>query len=194
MEPMIVARWEWRAFADLFPAIEAWLADWPLDQVRESEEIYLLSRRTDENTKVRYGLMDIKMLLEVDRTGLERWRPFLKFDFPLDAPMVRELTSHWEVAPPVGVAPCDLPTLLEQVVVPHPELAAVRVNKKRFGYTIDECFVERAELTFDGRPIQTVAVEHEEAERVVRVLQRWGVTPGENVNYVKALKRHLGWL
>jgi hypothetical protein len=41
---------------------------------------------TDEaNVKIRDGLMDIKVLREVDGAGLERWEPVMKQGFPLSA-------------------------------------------------------------------------------------------------------------
>lgn len=195
VEPL-VPRWEWRSFAPSFPAIAARLEQDPPEQVRLSDEIYILSRQGGENTKIRYGLMDVKLLLEVNPLGLERWRPFLKFNFPLEPQMVAELHALWEIEPPPGgvPGPCSLERLLAEVVAPHPELATVAVTKRRIGYLVNDCFVERAELTFDGVPLQTVAVEHEDPGRVWEVLREWGVTGWENVNYLTALKRHLGWL
>ena len=41
----------------------------------ESDELYLLSA-AGANVKIRDGLMDVKLLREVDGDGLERWEPW----------------------------------------------------------------------------------------------------------------------
>jgi exopolyphosphatase/guanosine-5'-triphosphate,3'-diphosphate pyrophosphatase len=78
----IIPRWEWRIFGADVAAAEAALAAWSPGPVQESDELYLLSA-TGANVKVRYDLMDIKLLREVDGDGLERWEPVMKQGFPL---------------------------------------------------------------------------------------------------------------
>ena len=84
----IIPRWEWRIFGTEFGAAEAALAASTPGLVEESDELYLLSA-AGANVKVRYGLMDIKLLREVDGDGLERWEPVMKAGFPLPAAEVR---------------------------------------------------------------------------------------------------------
>src|SRR3954451_14032742 len=83
--PGIVPRWEWRTFGTAFGAAEQTLASRAPDRVEDSDDLYLLSRRSDASVKVRGGLMDVKHLLQVDATGLEQWAPVLKATFPLAA-------------------------------------------------------------------------------------------------------------
>jgi exopolyphosphatase/guanosine-5'-triphosphate,3'-diphosphate pyrophosphatase len=69
--------------------------------VEESDELYLLSAG-GVNVKVRYDLMDIKLLREVDGDGLERWEPVMKAGFPLPAAeVVRVFDALGVLAPPV---------------------------------------------------------------------------------------------
>ena len=50
--------------------------------------MYLVSRLTDANVKVRDGLLDVKELEHVDADGLEQWTPVLKAEFPVPADQV----------------------------------------------------------------------------------------------------------
>ena len=83
----IVPRWEWRTFGARFGAADAVLAGLTPTGVEESDELYFLSENGD-NVKVRAEIIDIKVLREVDRHGLEQWEPVLKASFPLDAAAV----------------------------------------------------------------------------------------------------------
>ena len=82
-DAVIVPRWEWRTFGTRFGA-RTYLAALTPTGVQESDETYLLSSEGD-TVKVRDGLMDIKVLREVDGFGLERWEPVMKADAPLTA-------------------------------------------------------------------------------------------------------------
>ena len=84
MTDPIVPRWEWRTFGASFGAADAMLAGLTPTGVEESDELYLLSEDGD-NVKVRAELMDIKVLRDVDRHGLQRWEPAFKATFPLTA-------------------------------------------------------------------------------------------------------------
>ena len=79
----IVPRWEWRTFGTDFGAADATFAALEPELIQESDETYLLSPGTDAAVKIRAGLMDIKLLEEVDAAGLEQWRPAMKETFPL---------------------------------------------------------------------------------------------------------------
>ena len=62
----IVPRWEWRTFGDEFGAADAAFAALEPELVQESDETYLLSPGADAAVKIRAGLMDIKLLEEVN--------------------------------------------------------------------------------------------------------------------------------
>ena len=84
----IVPRWEFRAFARSFGAAETTLTSSGSEPPVESDELYLLAEG-GETVKVRGGLIDIKVLREVDAEGLQRWEPVMKEGFPLPATEVR---------------------------------------------------------------------------------------------------------
>jgi exopolyphosphatase / guanosine-5'-triphosphate,3'-diphosphate pyrophosphatase len=95
----IIPRWEWRMFGVGFGAAEAVLAGSAPGPVEESDELYLLSA-AGANVKVRYGLMDIKLLREVDADGLEQWEPVMKQGFPLPAAEVARMfdaSASWRL-------------------------------------------------------------------------------------------------
>src|SRR4029434_7634883 len=113
---MIIPRWEWRSFGADVAATEAVLAAWTPGPVEESDELYLLSA-TGANVKVRYDLMDIKLLREVDGDGLERWEPVLKAGFPLPAAeAVRVLDALGVMTPPLTRDAYTLDQLLGALV------------------------------------------------------------------------------
>ena len=76
-------RWEWRTVGDLEGADEA-LAFLQEAEPAESDETYLLSMYGDASVKVRDGLLDVKVLQQVDGAGLQLWVPTMKAPFPLD--------------------------------------------------------------------------------------------------------------
>src|SRR3954451_23297750 len=83
-------RWEWRSFGQSFGVAEERIARFPASPPTETDEIYFLSAR-GQNVKVRDGLMDIKVLREVNRDGLEQWAPVMKASFPLVPPDVAKV-------------------------------------------------------------------------------------------------------
>ena len=75
---------------------------------------------------------------------------------------------------------------------PHKDLSAVQVFKQRYGFTVNECMTEIADLLINGAAIRTVAVESSDAEAVLRAKDVLGLTEYENVNYLLAIKRIIG--
>jgi hypothetical protein len=81
---------------------------------------------------------------------------------------------------------------LEEIVQPHPQLVLARLFKRRFGYTINGCISEIAELLINGVAIKTIAVESVDVETVLNAKEMLGLQEYENVNYLLAIKRILG--
>ena len=80
----------------------------------------------------------------------------------------------------------------DELVLPHKDLSAVKVFKRRFGFTVNECMTEIADLLVNGAAIRTVAVESADAEAVLRTRDALGLTDYDNVNYLLAIKRIIG--
>jgi len=191
----IIPRYEFRTFAQNFGMVETKMRRLSrCEQIRESSEIYIVSAANNENnTKIRDGKMDIKVLVET-KQGLERWNPRMKGEFPMKTEIIRN-----EVFPAFGVpepefkrAEYTLDQYLDEIIIPHPQLAAVRVFKRRFAFTINGCITEIAHLLINGAAIQTVAVELEDVAAILKAIDMLGLTEYENINYLLGIKRIIG--
>lgn len=189
-------RYELRAFAQNFGMVETRLRNLAkCEQIRESDEVYIISAGNNENnTKIRDGKMDIKVFVE-KREGLEQWNPRMKGEFPMQTEVLKK-----EVFPAFGVAEPDfrrtvysLQEYLDEIIYPHPQLAAVNVHKLRFAFTVNGCIAEIAQLLINGAAIQTVAVEHTDIAAILRAKEMLGLNDYENVNYLRAIKRIIGF-
>ena len=193
--PEIALRYEFRSFAQNFGRVEEKIQQLSkLERFRESNEIYILSAvNNTNNIKIRYDTLDIKAFVR-EKKGLQQWSPQLKAGFPLQMAVIRD-----EVFPSLGVAipqfnqsEYTLAQFLEDIIHLHPELVFARVNKRRFGYMINRCTSEIAELLVNGAAVKTIAVESEDVEAVLKAIEMLGLQEYENVNYLLAIKRIVG--
>jgi len=188
----IIPRWEWRTFGESFGEAED-IIKTNSAKVRESSEIYILSEMSNDNTKVRDELMDIKYLVQVNDDKLEQWNPLLKASFPISVESLQQVIKSWKVEIPAGsVKEMTYEEFIERLVKTHPNLRAVDVFKERHGYIINECIVEIANLKFNGKPIRTVAVEQEDPVKVMETVKMLKLDKFENINYLRALKNSVG--
>jgi hypothetical protein len=191
----IIPRYEFRAFAQNFGLAEEKIRKLStLDKFRESSEIYILSPGNNENNvKIRYHTLDIKVWVKEEK-GLQQWKPHMQAEFPVKIQVLRD-----DVFPALGAAVPEfhrseytLEQFLEDIMIPHPEVVFARVFKRRFGYTINGCISEIAELLINGAAIKTMAVESADIAAVLKAKEMLGLHEYENVNYVLAIKRILG--
>jgi hypothetical protein len=191
----IKPRFEFRAFAQNFGIVEEKMRSLsPIEQIRESLEIYIVSTGNNENnTKIRDNLMDIKVFVQ-EQKGLEQWNPRMKGQFPMSVAVIRN-----EVFPAFGVAmpefKRDVYTLeqyINEIIKPHPALAAVNVFKRRMGFTINGCIAELAEVYINGARIMTANLESVDVEAILEAKRMVALTDHENVNYLLAIKRVVG--
>ncbi len=162
---------------------------------RHSEEIYILSRTNDvNNTKIRDGKMDIKTFVQ-EKDGLEQWNPLMKGEFPMKTEVLKN-----EVFPAFKV---DIPdfdkdeyTLEEflQMVKNHPDLQAVSVEKERFGYMVNDTICEYANVWINGAMVVTVNSESTEIDDIKKTISDLELEGVENINYLQAIKRVIGWI
>ena len=188
----IIPRWEWRAFAEGFGAVEERIMGLGEPFSRESSETYIMSRRSGDNTKVRDELMDIKTLRQVNEQQLEQWFPLMKSGFPLPKGELDKVCASWKIdAPDIDAMAYD--DFIGKLVGEEADLQAVAVYKLRHGFKLRGAILELAEVSFDGKPFKTICVEHEDPELVWSVVEELGLADRENVNYLKAIKRSIGW-
>lgn len=189
---MIVGRWEWRRFCAGTEAAVRRLEELTPNGIEESDETYLLSVRSDASVKIRDGLLDVKRLVQVSPEGLQQWIPIAKDPFPEDAAKLATALAGLGVEIPLEREAYTLAELLDEVVAPCPDLHPVEVHKTRRRYTIDGCMGELTDAHVEGRDVRTIAVESEDHDLVVAMLQELGVRPLPNVSVPRGLKRLLG--
>lgn len=191
----IKPRFEFRTWAKNFGKVEEKMRRLAkVEQIREGREVYIVSAANNENnTKIRDRLMDIKVFVQ-EKQGLEQWNPRMKGEFPMSAAVLTE-----EVFPAFGV---DMPNLdkdeialseyLDEIIRPHPQLAAVEVFKRRFAFTVNNCIAEIAEIEINRAGMQTVAIESVDIDDILKAKEMLGLDEYENVNYLLAIKRVIG--
>jgi hypothetical protein len=162
---------------------------------RYSEEIYILSRTNDiNNTKVRDGKMDIKTYVQtVD--GMEQWNPLMKGEFPIQASiLINEVFPAFMV--PMPELTKDVYTFDEfmEIINSHPDLAAVKVHKQRFGFMVNNTICEFGEVLINGARVVTINSESTEVEDIKQTVKDIGLEGVENINYLQAIKRVIGMI
>jgi len=165
------------------------------DWERMSEEIYIMSRTNDlNNTKVRDGKLDIKTFVQsVD--GLEQWNPLLKAEFPVKVDVLKDqLFPAFKVEIPKFTK--DVYTFEEflEIIKQHPDLAAVRVKKQRFGYMVNGTICEVANVWINGAKVVTINSESTEVEDIKTTIKDIKLEGVENINYLQAIKRVIGMI
>jgi exopolyphosphatase/guanosine-5'-triphosphate,3'-diphosphate pyrophosphatase len=185
----IIPRWEWRTFGESFGDAEQRFAAFTPEKVRESAEVYILSAVSNDNTKVRDLLMDIKTLQQVNEDGLEQWKPIMKGAFPLPVAEITNVFAAFRVQPPAFArTEYTLQQFIDELIKTSRHLRAIDVKKVRTGYTINGCIAEMAEVTADGRKVRTVAIESEDPARVIATVRQLGLDRFPNINYLRGLK------
>ena len=183
----IIPRWEWRTFGQRFGAAEAAFAAMESTGIQESDELYLVSAEGD-TVKVRFDLMDIKLLRETDAAGLQRWEPVLKTGFPLDRSVVPQVAEALKVSPPaLRREQYSLDQLIDEVLVPTGLVRAVPVHKRRVRYTVLGCTAEVSDVVADGRTTRTIAIESPDATAVVAAVASVGLEGFVNTSYPRGL-------
>jgi exopolyphosphatase/guanosine-5'-triphosphate,3'-diphosphate pyrophosphatase len=189
----IIPRWEWRTFGSDFGAADATFAALEPELVQESDETYLLSPGADAAVKIRAGLMDIKLLVEVNPDGLEQWRPAMKETFPLPRGEADKVCAALGVtAPSPGTAAFSLDEFLAVLAAPERGVRAVAVHKRRLHYTVSGCMSEVTEVVADGQKVRTLAIEATDADRVLATVRDLGLAGRKNTSYPRWLKAAAG--
>lgn len=193
-------RYEFRSFGQDFTKAAARMArlSVPVPEKvweRYSDEIYILSRTNDiNNTKIRDGKMDIKTYVQtVD--GLEQWNPLMKGEFPIKASVLaNEVFPAFQVTMPELTR--DEYTFDEfmEMIYAHPDLAAVKVHKQRFGYIVNNTICEYGAVLINGAKVVTINSESTEVEDIRKTIKDIGLEGVENINYLQAIKRVIGMI
>ena len=146
------------------------------------------------NTKLRDGKMDIKTFV-TEKDGLEQWNPLMKAEFPIPVATLKD-----DVFPAFQVTPPELDQEAYTVdeflamIDAHEDLQGVKVYKHRFGYMVNETICEVAEVLINGAKVVTINSESTEIEDIKKTIVDLGLEGVENINYLQAIKRVIGWI
>jgi len=192
----IVPRAEFRVFGqgviDLVKA-KMWNGKTVLFQARKMPaETYFLSARTDDaNVKVRDGLLDIKTKVGETPEGYEIFQPRGKFQFPVKKTDLATILANLKIEMSLDR---DTYTIDEFIRMArrHPDMAAVSVEKMRYGFSIDGVICEYAQVWFNGALVESACAESENYEGMKQVVEGLGLAGMPNTNYLKAAKRVVG--
>ncbi|HIC51401.1 MAG TPA: hypothetical protein EYO96_01980 [Candidatus Marinimicrobia bacterium] len=164
-------------------------------KVRHSDEVYIVSKTNDiNNTKIRGGKMDIKTFVQ-SKDGLEQWNPLMKGEFPIPRAIL-----HEDVFPAFQVTMPELNkdeyTLEEfqEIIELQSDLRAVSVRKERFGYMVNDTICEVANVEINGTMVTTISTESTEIPDILQTIEDVGLGGFENINYLQAAKRLIGWI
>ena len=193
-------RFEFRSFGQDFNNQAARMArlSIPIPEklwVRHSPEIYIMSRINDiNNTKIRDGKMDIKTYVQtVD--GLEQWNPLTKTEYPVSMDFLKsDIFPAFQVdIPSFNKSEYTMDEFLE-MVKSQSELQAVRVVKERFGYMVNNTICEVGNVIINGAKVMSINSESTELDDIKKTMSDVGLDGVENINYLQAIKRVLGWI
>jgi len=165
-----------------------------VESIRESHELYIVSDNSDKhNTKIRNGLLDIKEHINSTQ-GLEQWMPLSKEAFPLSPDYLRNtLFPAFNLRYKSGQkANLELKGLINLIYNDYPDLCIAKVFKRRFGFTIDSCIVEYAEILINGAAIESVCIESTMIEEILKLKTMLCLDEYKNINYLKAIKTICG--
>ncbi|MGO9993345.1 MAG: hypothetical protein ACLPTF_12640 [Steroidobacteraceae bacterium] len=164
----IIPRWEWRSFGRRFGEAETRLAALTPGGVQESDEIYLLS----------------------GAGGLEQWTPVMKAGFPLPATEVAKMFEALRLpVPSVSRASYTLDELIKEFAALGCAIREVKVHKRRTCYTVGGCMAELCDVVANGQSTRTIAVESEDAARVIRAVKELGLDGYTNTSYPRSWAR-----
>lgn len=192
----IVPRAEFRVFGrNIIRGVQErmWNGRTILGQARTMpSEIYFLSRHSDEaNVKFRDGLLDIKVKVGETADGYEIFQPRGKFTFPVDRQALAIILASLQTDAPPASATCRFEDFLAMTKA-NRDLAAVTVEKIRYGFTIDGIVCEYAKVWFNGALLESACAESEDYDGMKTVVEDLGLAAMVNTNYLKAAKSVVG--
>ena len=125
--------------------------------------------------------------------GLEQWNPLMKGEFPISKEVLeKEVFPAFMVKAPVMRKKTYTYNEFMKMVKANPDLAAVRVHKRRFGYMVNDTICEFGEVLINGAKVVTINSESTEIEDIKKTIKDCHLEGVENINYLQAIKRVIG--
>jgi len=76
----------------------------------------------------------------------------------------------------------------------NPNLQGVRVHKQRFGYMVNDTICETGNVLINGAKVVTINSESTELNDILKTMEDCQIQNCENINYLQAIKRVIGWI
>jgi hypothetical protein len=191
----LIPRFEFRAFAQTFGLVAENIRRLSAcHDISESAEQYLITANLeDHNIKLRDGILEIKRLVE-QHHRLERWEPVVGEPFPVSRAFLSEILFPALHVGEVALERSDYSRLdlLDAVVWARQDVRRACVWKRRSRFAIDDCPTEMDEVLINGAAICSVAVESEDVDAALAVIDKLGLHDYENINYPRVIRRIMG--
>jgi len=81
-----------------------------------------------------------------------------------------------------------------EIIRSHPDLQAVRINKLRYGYMVNDTICEYGIVLINGARVVTINSESIDIENIKKTIRDIGLEGIENINYLQAIKRVIGMI
>ena len=154
---------------------------------RYSDEIYI--SRTNDINNTKYATEDGYKTYIKTVDGLEQWNPLMKGEFPIKASVLKnEVFPAFQVKMPELKKETYTFDEFMEIIYNHPDLAAVKVHKQRFGYMVNNTICEYGEVLINGARVVTINSESTEIEDIKKTIKEVGLEGVENINYLQAIK------
>lgn len=156
------------------------------------EETYFLSLHTDTvNVKVRDGLLDIKTKTGETPEGYEIFQPRGKFQFPVQREELATILHHLQVNMPLDKENYTLEEFIDMARASS-DLVPVKVEKMRYGFSVNGIISEYAQVWFNGAMVETACCESEDYAGIKAAVAALGLDQLPNINYLKAARQVVG--
>ncbi|MBJ9539863.1 hypothetical protein [Citrobacter braakii] len=156
------------------------------------EETYFLSLHTDTvNVKVRDGLLDIKTKTGETPEGYEIFQPRGKFQFPVQREELATILQHLQVNMALDKE-CYTLEEFTNMARASSDLVPVKVEKMRYGFSVNGIISEYAQVWFNGAMVETACCESEDYAGIKAVVAALGLDELPNTNYLKAARQVVG--
>ncbi|EOQ48154.1 hypothetical protein HV269_11535 [Citrobacter sp. RHBSTW-00696] len=156
------------------------------------EETYFLSLHTDTvNVKVRDGLLDIKTKTGETPEGYEIFQPRGKFQFPVQREELATILQHLQVNMALDKE-CYTLEEFTNMARASSDLVPVKVEKMRYGFSVNGIISEYAQVWFNGAMVETACCESEDYAGIKAAVAALGLDELPNTNYLKAARQVVG--
>lgn len=156
------------------------------------EETYFLSLHTDTvNVKVRDSLLDIKTKTGETPEGYEIFQPRGKFQFPVQREELATILQHLQVNMALDKESYTLEEFTNMARASS-DLVPVKVEKMRYGFSVNGIISEYAQVWFNGAMVETACCESEDYAGIKAAVAALGLDELPNTNYLKAARQVVG--